>query len=360
VVEALQQSLVPERLPIVAGLALAARYRPAVRRGGIGGDWYDAFTLRGGGIALVAGDVMGHGIGAAAMMAQMRTGLRAYALDGHAPAGIMERLNRLALTLGAHQMTTLVLAVLDLEAQRLRVVSAGHLPPVVRGPDGEAVVLEIDTDPPLGVSTTTTYREHEFELPMGSTVVIVTDGAVEVRGESIQDGLDRLRALVAKERDLEAVCEAVARGDVRAQPADDDVAVLAAHVEPLADELRTRWPANAESLAAMRPLLRRWLARWGAGEDEIYDIIVAVQEASANAVEHAYAPGTAMYDVEAGHEEGVITVRIRDRGRWRAPRGTHRGRGLSMMRALMESVDVDQGDQGTVVVLRRTLGRRAA
>ena len=110
----------------------------------------------------------------------------------------------------------------------------------------------------------------------------------------------------------------------------------------------------------MRPLLRRWLRRWGAAEDEIYDIMVAVQEASANAVEHAYAPGTAMFDVEAEHDEGMITVVIRDRGHWRAPRGTNRGRGLSMMRALMESVDVSRGEKGTEVVLRRTLGRRAA
>ena len=156
------------------------------------------------------------------------------------------------------------------------------------------------------------------------------------------------------------MCDAVARGDVRGAPADDDVAVLAARVEPLPAQLRTRWPANPDTLAAMRPLLRRWLRRWGAAEDEIYDIMVAVQEASANAVEHAYAPGTATFDVEAEHDEGVITVVIRDRGRWRAPRGTNRGRGLSMMRALMESVDVSHGEKGTEVVLRRTLGRRAA
>ena len=132
VVEALQQSLVPERLPTVPGLALEARYRPAVRRGGIGGDWYDVFVLPRGGVALVAGDVMGHGIGAAAMMAQMRTGLRAYALDGHSPAGVVERLNRLALTLASHQMTTLIFAMLDLERERMTIVSAGHLPPVLR------------------------------------------------------------------------------------------------------------------------------------------------------------------------------------------------------------------------------------
>jgi len=360
VVEALQQSLVPERLPIVPGLALEARYRPAVRRGGIGGDWYDVFVLPRGGVALVAGDVMGHGIGAAAMMAQMRTGLRAYALDGHSPAGVVERLNRLALTLASHQMTTLILAVLDLESERMTIVSAGHLPPVLRRSDGTAAVLDVESDVPLGVSSLSKYREYEFDLPAGSTVVLVTDGAVEVRGESLELGLERLCALVAGESQLAVLCEVVARGDARGRPADDDVAVLAACVEPLSDTLRTRWPANAETLAAMRPLLRRWLARWGAEPDEIYDITVAVQEASANAVEHAYAPGTAVFEVEAEHADGVITFVIRDRGNWRAPRGTHRGRGLAMMRALMEDVDVKHDDRGTIVVLRRTLGRQAA
>jgi anti-sigma regulatory factor (Ser/Thr protein kinase) len=110
----------------------------------------------------------------------------------------------------------------------------------------------------------------------------------------------------------------------------------------------------------MRPLLRRWLGRWGAQADEIYDITVAVQEASANAIEHAYGPGRATFDVEATHEGGVITVYVRDRGRWRAPRGTHRGRGLGMMRALMESVDVQPGEHGTTVVMQRRLGRRDA
>ena len=110
----------------------------------------------------------------------------------------------------------------------------------------------------------------------------------------------------------------------------------------------------------MRPLLRRWLLVHGAGEDEIYDITVAVQEACANAVEHAYAPGAATYDVEASVDDGVVSFVVRDHGRWRAPRGTHRGRGITMMRALMESVDVTHGDDGTVVVLRRALGRAAS
>jgi serine phosphatase RsbU (regulator of sigma subunit)/anti-sigma regulatory factor (Ser/Thr protein kinase) len=355
IVEALQSTLVPARLPAIPGIALAARYRPAAIGGGIGGDWYDAFALDRGHVALVIGDVMGHGIGAAALMTQIRTGLRAYALDGHSPAGVVERLNRLAMSLTPHQMTTLAYVVLDLDGERLHAVSAGHLPPLVLRPGGEPAVLPVEGDPPLGVAHATVYRQHEFELPPGSTVLLVTDGAVEVRGEPLDLGLGRLGELVGREPDLDRVCEAIARGDVGARPAEDDIAVLAAHVAGLSEHLTTTWPAGADALGAMRPLLRRWLALWGATPDEIYDITVAVQEASANAIEHAYGPGVASFEVDATHADGAITVVIRDRGRWRAPRGTHRGRGLSMMHALMHDVDVQQSEDGTTIVLRRRL-----
>jgi anti-sigma regulatory factor (Ser/Thr protein kinase) len=303
---------------------------------------------------------MGHGIGAAAMMAQLRTGLRAYALDGHSPSGVVERLNRLALTLGAHQMTTLVVAFVDLARERATIVSAGHLPPVLRFPGGETTLLTVEGDAPLGVSPGTRYHEHEFEFPTGSLLLLVTDGAVEVRGESLEHGLERLRGVVAAGGEPGAVGDHVAAGLVRGQPGDDDVAVRPARHDLLPERLDTSWPASTDTLAAMRPLLRRWLDRWGAAEDEAYDIIVAVQEASANAVEHAYAPGEATFDVSAEHAHGVITFTIRDRGNWRAPRGQHRGRGLSMMRALMEDVDVTHDERGTLVVLRRTLTRKAA
>ena len=360
VVEMLQRSLVPESLPKMAGLDLAARYRPAVRRGGIGGDWYDAFPLGRGGMALVVGDVMGHGIGAAALMAQMRTGVRAYALDGHSPAGVAERLNRLALSLGANQMTTLAYALLDLEAERMTIVSAGHVPPLLRTAGGETIALALEGDPPLGITVASSYHEHHFDFPSGSTLVLVTDGAIEVRGEDLEDGIARLRAQVAEQVDLEALCEAVASGELRGQPPEDDVAVLVARLDRLPEVLETTWPARTDSLAGMRPLLRRWLLTQGAAEDEIYDITVAVQEACANAVEHAYAPGAATYEVDASVTDGEVCFVVRDRGRWRAPRGTHRGRGITMMRALMESVDVTHGDDGTVVELRRRVGRPAS
>jgi serine phosphatase RsbU (regulator of sigma subunit)/putative methionine-R-sulfoxide reductase with GAF domain len=230
VVESLQRMLITDALPTLPGLELAGRYRPAAGRS-IGGDWYDAFVLSRGEVALVIGDVMGHGIAAAALMAQVRTGLRAYALDGHSPAGVTERLNRLALSLGPNEMTTLAYGVVDVDRRRLRTISAGHVPPLVRdAAGGEVTVLPVEGDPPLGVSPDTRYREHAFELSPGSTVVLVTDGAIEVRGEGLDRGLERVRDLVVAHDDLVGLCDAIARGDARGEPAEDDVAVLAARV----------------------------------------------------------------------------------------------------------------------------------
>ncbi len=228
-VEALQQTLVGASPPTIAGIDLVGRYRPAAGRG-IGGDWYDAFPLPGGEVALVIGDVMGHGIAASALMAQVRTGLRAYALDGQTPSGVAERLNRLAVSLRSSDMTTLAYVVLDLDAGRLRVISAGHVPPLVRRADGETTILPVEGDPPLAVSHDARYREHTFELQPGSTVVLVTDGAIEVRGEPLDHGLERLSRLVAANDHLGRLCNAIARGDVTRRPAQDDLAVLAARV----------------------------------------------------------------------------------------------------------------------------------
>jgi anti-sigma regulatory factor (Ser/Thr protein kinase) len=245
--------------------------------------------------------------------------------------------------------------VLDPERNEMRLVSAGHLPPIVVGPDGAGRVMEVEGDPPVGAFRAAIYHEHLLPLEPGSRLVLVTDGAVEVRGEPLDDGLERLRAMCVEEPDAHVLCDAIAAGAVTGGPSDDDVAVLVTEVLPLPERLSTRWPADADALGGLRHLLRRWLAGHGASENEIYDITVAVQEAAANAVEHAYAPGTAAFSVDAANEEGAIVVTVTDRGRWREARGQNRGRGFPLMRGLMESVDVQPADHGTSVVLRRTL-----
>ena len=152
VVEALQRTLLPESLPQLPGLELPARYQPARVGTGIGGDWYDVFPLTAGQVALVIGDVMGHGVAAAALMAQLRTALRAYALEGHEPAAVAERLNHLLVPLRPTSMTTLAYVVIDPDHERLRMISAGHPPPLLVTPGEPPRYLPVEGDPPLGVS----------------------------------------------------------------------------------------------------------------------------------------------------------------------------------------------------------------
>jgi len=354
VVEALQRTLLPDSLPQLPGLELAARYQPARVGSGIGGDWYDVFPLAAGQVALVIGDVMGHGVAAAALMAQLRTALRAYALEGHEPAAVAERLNHLLVPMRPTSMTTLAYVVLDTERETARMISAGHPPPLLRLPGEAPRYLEVESDPPLGVVPNQRFTEHTFALPADSLLVMVTDGAIEVRGEPLDDGLARLQALATELPSPPALCDAVT-----AKPShEDDLAIIALRVAALPEHFRSAWPADAGALRVLRQSLRRWLGKWGADPDEIYDITVAVQEASANAVEHAYAPGSAAFEVDARYDEGVITVIVHDRGQWRDARGgEQRGRGLPIMESLMEKVDVERSEHGTTVRLRRTLKR---
>jgi anti-sigma regulatory factor (Ser/Thr protein kinase) len=179
-----------------------------------------------------------------------------------------------------------------------------------------------------------------------------------VRGEPLDAGLERLRRIAEGPGTVEELCSRLAGGALHDDQPTDDVAVLVAHLMPLGDRLQTSWPAEPEALADVRHLLRRWLQRHGADEDEAYDITVACQEACANAVEHAYAPGPAGFDVEAEHAAGEIRLTVRDRGRWRDARGTHRGRGLPIMEALMDTVDIKPSPVGTAVQMSRALGAR--
>ena len=153
-----------------------------------------------------------------------------------------------------------------------------------------------------------------------------TDGLVERRTQSIDVGLERLRSLAEGARDAEGLCAAIVEQLVPEAPGDD-VAFIAARVPPLRDELATRWDVTPDSLAPIRYLLRRWLLARGATEDEAFDVIVASQEACANAIEHAYGPGRAEFAVDASYADGRVTVTVADRGHWRAPRGSNRGRG---------------------------------
>jgi GAF domain-containing protein/anti-sigma regulatory factor (Ser/Thr protein kinase) len=356
--EALQRTLLPQDLGDFPGLEVTARYLPAAHGTNLGGDWYDLFPVGGGRVGIAVGDVVGRGLPAAALMAQLRTALRSYAVDGHGPSEVVDRLNRMLAFLRPATMTTAAYLTLDPEHDSVDVVSAGHLPPLVIAPDGTARYLDVSGGVALGVTRGARYRVQTHRIEPGSTLVLFTDGVVEVRGESLDDGLERLRGIAERRyASVDALCDGILEEMVADGRPADDVAILAVRLVVLGHELSTRWPAQPEALASVRHLLRRWLRHHGAGDDEIYDITVACQEACANAVEHAYAPGSEAFEVEARMIGTTVEIAIRDRGQWRRARGTHRGRGLPMMEALMDSVHVQHAADGTAVVLRRELGR---
>ncbi len=361
IAEAVQRALLPQELLEMPGIEVAARYLPAADAASLGGDWYDLFPLDAGRVGIAIGDVVGRGLPAAALMAQLRTSLRAYALEGQSPAQVLQRVDGVIGYLRQATMTTAVFLAIDPAEQSLTMASAGHPPPLVIAPDGSASYLPVAGGVALGVARGAHYRDETFDLPPGATVLLYTDGVVEVRGESLDDGLERLRLVAERGHpSLEALCDAVIDELVVASRAPDDVALIAARVVPFDDRLVTRWPARVEVLASIRDIMRRWLRHHGATADETYDITVACQEACANAIEHAYGPGNQVFEVEAVREGDTIEVVVRDHGQWRRPRGTHRGRGLPLMKALMHSVDLERTDGGTTVVLRRAVGEQEA
>ncbi len=205
----LQRHLLPDRLPEVPALAMAARYRPSERAAQVGGDWYDAIVLPGGRVGLVIGDVVGHGVRAATLMGELRAALRAYAVtEPECPGAVLTLLNSLvARTHSGEMVATLLYMVVDADGGRARFASAGHLPPLLASADGGTRFLEHTPVPPLGVAEHTNFESWEAELSPGATVLLYTDGLVERRGETIDVGLQRLReALGNGPAELEELC----------------------------------------------------------------------------------------------------------------------------------------------------------
>ncbi len=354
--DALQSSLIP-RLPDVLGVGLAGRYLPAAEAK-LGGDWYDAFPLAGGRLGIAIGDVAGRGFHAAALMGQLKSGLRAYAMDRSSPAEVVERLSHLLRQLEPGRNATLLYLVLDSQEGTLLLAGAGHPPPLVlRRQTGRAPTSTCPARcrwAPFAIRGT---RSVEARLEPGASLIVYTDGVVERPDRALDEGLELLRRAVSQaDHEPSHVCDAIIQTMLPDGATRDDAALLVARALPLSGSLELRLPAEVDTIPPLRRVLGRWLREAKASDREIEEITLACSEACANAIEHAYPPGPAALEVSASvSEQSEIVIRVRDFGSWRPPRGSHRGRGMVLMRGLMHSVDVDSGADGTVVCLARHL-----
>ena len=358
IAETLQRSVLPASLPRVEGMQLAARYMPGTAGVAVGGDWFDAIRLQDGQLGLVVGDVVGKGVQAAATMGQLRNGLRAFSLDRTKPSSTLTRLNRLAEEIMETAFATVIYAVIDGDARICRYSSAGHPPPLVIFPDRRAEFLEGGRGLPLGAGTETRYTQEIVELPICSTLVLYSDGLVERRGESIDVGLERLRvAALEGPRDPEELVEHLLQRLVGAGERADDIALVAVRLLALAPQpLHLRLPSNIDSLDVVRDAMRSWLAGAPLSGPEVHDIVLAVWEACANAIEHAVDPREDLLQVWADLTPTELRIAVEDTGTW-APskKAPDRGFGLRLMRAAMTSMDITRASTGTRVTFQQSL-----
>ncbi|WP_086750754.1 SpoIIE family protein phosphatase [Streptomyces europaeiscabiei] len=300
----LQRSLLPHRAPRQAAVEVASRYQPASTRAGIGGDWFDVIPLSGARVGLVVGDVVGHGVQASATMGRLRTAVRTLADVDLAPDELLTQLDDIVLRLDSERTAdeaedaespgeigaTCLYAVYDPVSRRCSMARAGHPPPALIGPDGEAAFLDLPIGPPLGVGGLP-FETAEFDVPEGSVFAFYTDGLVQAPDRDLDDGLARLRqALCGTGRPLEETCDAVLRNLLTERPVDD-VALLLARTRALDADRVATWdvPADPAFVGHARKLACDQLAAWRLEEASFVTELI-VSELVTNAIRYGGSP----------------------------------------------------------------------
>jgi PAS domain S-box-containing protein len=338
--------------PATLPKGFAVRYHPASRPLKVGGDWYDVINLGDGHVALIVGDCVGHGLTAATVMGQLRSACRALLLEKSSPGAVLTGLDRFAARLPGADCTTAFCAVLTIATGELVYSSAGHPPAIMVDADGATVMLEGGHGLPLAIRPEQPRPEARTTMPARATLLLYTDGLVERRGTSIEDGMARAADLVqdGRSQELDEVADHLMS---RLEPAGgypDDVAMLL-YRQPA--PLEVNFVADASHLAASRAALRGWLTQAGVGPDQIHDVLIATGEAVANAIEHGHRDrpeGT--ISLRASAVVDGLQVSVVDTGVWKIPRrvaSENRGRGIPLMRCLVHNLSIQSNDSGTTV-----------
>jgi anti-sigma regulatory factor (Ser/Thr protein kinase) len=356
-VPVLQGALLPSAPPVVDGLRLSWSYVAATLPGIGGGDFYDAFFLDDGTLAVAIGDADGHGLTAIVTMNTVRQAIRSALIDGARPADALRRANRVLLRSEHAGSVTAIVGIIDPATLQFRYAAAGHPAPLLATADETCLPLPGEgSGIALGVVPHHVTSEHVVSIPVDGVLALYTDGCVtpdnadsDTDGKQIlADALVQVRTL-APSKPAQTLDRAIFGGRERR----DDATIITIAPESQLAHLDVRLPAELASAALARTALRRFLAATPLGERRSFDAIVAAGEAVANAIEHAYdrRPNQS-FVLRARYEEQTCTILVEDAGTWNEiePLST-RGRGIAMMRELCDTLAIDRTPSGTSVAL---------
>ena len=373
IVAELQEALLPTALPVLPRARIAARYLVAGQEQAAGGDWFDAIPLDGGAVALVVGDVVGHGLSASAAMGQLRAVLAELLAAEDDLGQVLRRTDAFATRMPSLRAATLVLVVLDPAAGTLRYTTCGHPPPLVIGVDGRARYLKGTGTGPLGTGSPPVLASSA--LAPGELVLLYSDGLVERPDRTIAEGMGELAVVATAAADAvadrdadpgaaERVCQLSVEALTRAGHTDDITALAAQWLADPVPPLRLALPSARSSLTTARDAFADWLSKLDATADDWEALHLAMVEMVTNAIEHAYsreAPGIIELDATLG-SDGSVTCLITDHGSWRPPDPADADRGYGLMVAghVVDKLLVSHpAAGGTTVTLRHRLRRPA-
>jgi hypothetical protein len=355
----LQRSMLPTRLPQLPGTEIAHRYLPCSDSAYVGGDWFDAIDLPGRKVALVVGDVMGHGLHAAAVMGQLRTAVQTLAMLDLSPGQVLQHLDRIARRFSDTHLATCLYCVYDPITRRATIANAGHVPPILIRPTRGARALTVPAGIPIGVGGVP-FETIDIDIPDGGILVLYTDGLIESPGGDIERGITALcEALDDSDRSLDAACRAAMRVLDAAQRRDD-AAVLMARLHGVPPDHVARWILEPCPQAARqaRSLVCQTLTAWGLAA--LADTAaLLVSELTTNAARHASRPIglrlvlTDQLLCEVSDDSHALPT-LRD-----APTGSESGRGLNLVNILAARWGSTRASTGKVVWFELALPKRA-
>jgi serine phosphatase RsbU (regulator of sigma subunit)/anti-sigma regulatory factor (Ser/Thr protein kinase) len=364
IADRLQRALLPGQLPVVPGVEFHAAYLPPGDEAEIGGDWFDAFDLPNGRIGISIGGVAGRGLEAAVIMGEVRQAIRAAAVGADCAATVLEHVNQIIALREPMDMATAIFGIYDPESSTLSYVSAGHPPPLIALANGLVRGLPSGSLP-LGCADTLEARDWTFTIPADAQVIFYTDGLVEnerdlVAGEkrlaeAVHDLMLRRQELgTPLKNQATALQERIFNGHSNR---DEASVLILSRTAPVESYLFSAVPVVA---TIARAIVGDELAALGIEHDRRFGILVALGEAIANAIEHAYhgaAPGLIRLKVE--HDGRHVALVVEDFGCWKPfVRGEDRGRGIEIMHAIMDGVQICSTRESTQVVLKAVMEPR--